>query len=314
MKYFFLFMVTFWLSFSQAYASTPIPKEGFINVKGGKVWYRINGTGNKTPLLLLHGGPGSSSFNLDGLSELSTDRPVIFIDQLGCGRSSRITDTSLMTIQQFVEQLEQVRKGLHLDQFYLYGHSWGTMLGIDYYLKYPKAIKAIVFSSPCFSTKAWTNDADTLIATLPKDIQIAISVNEKNKTYNDTAYENAVNVYYANFVKRSKVSKARQDSSKMYFGKNVYEFMWGPSEFTAAGNLLKYDRIKDLPKVKVPTLLMAGEFDEARPSTVKYFQSLIPKSEFKMIRSAGHATIIDNKEETIQTLRKFLLDMDALLK
>jgi proline iminopeptidase len=219
-----------------------------------------------------------------------------------------------MTIQQFVEQLEQVRKALHLDQFYLYGHSWGTMLGIDYYLKYPKAIKAIVFSSPCFSTKAWTNDADTLIASLPKAIQMDISVNEKNKTYNTTAYENAINIYYANFVKRTKVSQARQDSSKMFFGKNVYEFMWGPSEFTATGNLLNYDRVKDLPKVKVPTLLMAGEFDEARPSTVKYFQTLIPGSVFKMIPNAGHATIIDNKEETIQTLRQFLLKVDALHK
>jgi proline iminopeptidase len=307
-------LVSLCFTFQYSIASAPIPKEGFINVKGGKVWYRINGTANKTPLLLLHGGPGSSSFNLDGLSELSTDRPVIFMDQLGCGRSSRITDTSLMTIQQFVEQLEQVRKALHLEKFYLYGHSWGTMLGIDYYLKYPKAIKAIIFSSPCFSTKAWTNDADTLIATLPKDIQMAISVNEKNKTYNATDYENAVNVYYANFVKRSKVSKARQDSSKMYFGKKVYEFMWGPSEFTATGNLLKYDRVKDLAKIKVPTLLMAGEFDEARPSTVNYFHTLIPGSEFKMISNAGHATIIDNKEETIQTLRKFLLKMDALNK
>ena len=57
-------------------------KEGFIEVDGGKIWYRINGGGNKTPILLLHGGPGSSSYGLDPLKELSKDRPVIFYDQL----------------------------------------------------------------------------------------------------------------------------------------------------------------------------------------------------------------------------------------
>ena len=98
-------------------------KEGFIEVKGGKIWYRIDGEGDKTPVLLLHGGPGSSSFYLEPLKELSQDRPVIFLDQLGCGRSTRITDTTLMTIEKNVEQLEQVRKALRLDKFYLYGHS-----------------------------------------------------------------------------------------------------------------------------------------------------------------------------------------------
>ncbi len=312
--YFLLTLVLFSSIFQNSFASVPIIKEGFINVKGGKVWYRINGTGNKTPLLLLHGGPGSSSFNLDGLAELGNDRPIIFIDQLGCGRSTRITDTSLMTIENYVEQVAQIRKALHLKKFYLYGHSWGTMLGIDYYLKYPRAIKAIVFSSPCFSTKAWTNDADTLIASLPEAIQNAIRENEKNKTYSNEAYQKAVTIYYKNFVKRSEVAKSRSDSSSKYFGANVYEFMWGPSEFTATGNLLKYDRLKDLPTIKVPTLLMAGEYDEARPSTVKYFQSLISGSEFKMIPNAGHATIIDNKQETNLTLRTFLLKMDRLYK
>ena len=297
---FLLILISLCFTFQNCYASVPIIKEGFINVKGGKVWYRINGTGNKTPLLLLHGGPGSSSFNLDGLADLGNDRPI------------RITDTSLMTIQQYVEQLEQIRTALHLNQFYLYGHSWGTMLGIDYYLKYPKAIKAIIFSSPCFSTKAWTNDADTLIATLPADIQIAIRVNEKNKTYSNESYQKAVTLYYKNFVKRSEVAKSRSDSASRFFGANVYQFMWGPSEFTATGNLLKYDRLKELSSIKVPTLLMAGEYDEARPSTVKYFQSLIPDSEFKMIPNAGHATIIDNKKETNQTIRTFLLKMDAV--
>jgi proline iminopeptidase len=204
--------------------STP-PKEGFIEVEGGKIWYRINGEGDKTPVLLLHGGPGSSSFNLEPLKELSQDRPVIFLDQLGCGRSTRITDTTLMTIEKNVEQLEQVRKALKLDNFYLYGHSWGTMLGMDYYVKYPKGIQGLIFSSPLFSTKIWTDDADTLIATLPEATQKAIRESERQQNYASQAYKQAMKVYYKAYVRRSDKSKSQQDTAAKYFGENVYNFM-----------------------------------------------------------------------------------------
>ena len=99
------------------------PIEGFINVKGGKVWYRIVGEGDKTPILLLHGGPGVPSYYLNPLAALSKDRPVIFLDQLGCGRSDVITDTSLLTVENFVEELEQFKQALGLKDYYLYGQS-----------------------------------------------------------------------------------------------------------------------------------------------------------------------------------------------
>ena len=290
--------------------STP-PKEGFIEVDGGKIWYRIDGEGDKTPVLLLHGGPGSSSFYLEPLKVLSNDRPVIFIDQLGCGRSTRITDTTLMTIEKYVEQLEQVRKALKLDKFYLYGHSWGTMLGMDYYIKYPKGIQGLIFSSPLFSTKIWTDDADTLIKTLPAATQKAIRESERLKDYTNEAYKEAMEVYYKAYVRRSDKSKSQQDTAAKFFGENVYNFMWGPSEFTATGNLLNYNRLKDLPKITVPTLLTAGEFDEARPSSVRYYTSLIPGAQFKEIPQAAHSTMMDNPKEYIGVLREFLRKMDV---
>jgi proline iminopeptidase len=306
-----LFIVLASLFFFTSCSPSNKSSEGFIEVEGGKIWYRIDGDGEKTPLLLLHGGPGSSSFYLEPLKELSEDRPVIFIDQLGCGRSTRITDTTLMTIEKNVEQLEQVRKALKLDRFYLYGHSWGTMLGIDYYLKYPKGIQALIFASPLFSTKIWTQDADTLISKLSKEDQLAIRTSEKQKNYTSESYQNAVNAFYKAYLRRSEQSQSQKDSSDLFFGEKIYAFMWGPSEFTATGNLLNYDRIKDLPKIKVPTLLTAGEFDEARPSSVKYFQSLIPGSQFKLIPHAGHVTMDDNVKENNQVLRDFLRQMDS---
>jgi proline iminopeptidase len=217
-----------------------------------------------------------------------------------------------MTIEQNVEQLEQVRKALKLDKFYLYGHSWGTMLGMDYYVKYPKGIQGLIFSSPLFSTKIWTDDADTLIATLPEATQKAIRESERLKDYTNEAYKEAMEVYYKAYVRRSDKSKSQQDTAAKFFGENVYNFMWGPSEFTATGNLLNYNRLKDLPKITVPTLLTAGEFDEARPSSVRYYTSLIPGGQFKEIPQAAHSTMMDNPKEYIGVLREFLQKMDII--
>lgn len=287
------------------------PHEEYINVTGGKVWYRIVGSGNKTPLLLLHGGPGSTSYYLNPLRELGKDRPVIFFDQLGCGRSDRITDTTLMTLENYTDEVEQVRKALGLNEFYLYGHSWGTTLALEYYLKFPEGIKAIVFSSPLFSTDLWIKDADTLIASLPDSIQQIIKISEENKTYSSADYQRATKYYYYRFLERVVQHSADLDSTHKTFGENVYEFMWGPSEFKATGNLKDYDRVSSLQTIKLPVLLICGEYDEARPTTVKYFQSLIPNSKLVIIKNSGHVTIIDNTKDNNKAIAGFLNKLDS---
>jgi len=280
--------------------------EGFVEVTGGEVWYRINGSGQNTPVLLLHGGPGSSSYGFEPYKKLSNDRPIVFYDQLGSGRSDRITDTTLMTVERYVEEVEQVRKELDLEKVFLHGQSWGTALGLEYYLKYPDHVEGIIFSSPYFSTKRWIKDANDLVKTLPDSIQQIIKTNEKNQSFNNQEYKNAVSLFYSKFLRRKERSQAQKDTAGKYFGTNVYEYMWGPSEFTATGTLLDYDRIDKLSEIKVPVLFITGEYDEARPSTVKYYQSLVPNAKFVEISNSGHATLNDNPEEALFAIKKFL--------
>jgi proline iminopeptidase len=283
--------------------------EGFINVDGGKVWYRVVGNGNQTPILVLHGGPGAPSYYLKPLSALGTDRKVIFYDQLGCGKSDRSTDTTKMTVDHFVEELKTVVQHFGLKEFYLFGQSWGTMLGTDYYLKYPKGIKAMILSSPAISIPMWLSDADTLLSTLPDSIQNAVRTNEQNKMYDSPAYQQAIQVYYQNFVARKLPWSVDIDSTFMQLGQS-YQYMWGPSEFTAEGALKTYDRTNRLGEIKVPTLFIAGEFDEARPSTVKYYQSLVPGSKFEIIKGAAHITMQDKPEESNKVATDFLNSLE----
>lgn len=292
--------------YSSCSTKKEIPSEGFVEVEGGKVWYRINGEGENTPLLILHGGPGSSSLGQEPLKVLGDERRIVFYDQLGSGRSDRITDTTLMRVDRYIEEVEELRKALDLEKVYLYGQSWGTALSLEYYLKYPEHVEGIIFSSPYFSTKRWIKDANELVETLPDSIQKIIRENEKNKTFSNQEYKDAVDLFYSKFLRRKERPQALKDTAKKYFGTNVYEYMWGPSEFTATGTLLNYDRIDKLPEIKVPVLFLTGEYDEARPSTVKYYQSLVPNARYKEISNSGHATLNDNPEEALKALEEFL--------
>jgi proline iminopeptidase len=283
--------------------------EGFINVDGGKIWYNVVGTGNKTPMLVLHGGPGAPSYYLKTLSALGTDRKIIFYDQLGCGKSDHSTDTTKMTVAHFVEELKTVVDHFGLKEFYLYGQSWGTMLGTDYYLKYPQGIKAIILGSPAISIPMWLKDADTLLSTLPDSIQNVVKINEQNKTFEAPAYKQAVQVFYQNFVARKLPWSADIDSTFAQLGQS-YLYMFGPSEFTATGVLKSYDRTNRLGEFKVPTLFITGEFDEARPSTVRYYQSLVPGAKFELIKGAAHMTSQDNPEENNRVIAEFLNSLE----
>jgi len=112
MKYrLFVFLLSL-LTLSGCERRVVSPDEGFIDVPGGRVWYRVVGKGPGTPLLLLHGGPGAPSYYLKPLAALGDERPVIFYDQLGCGRSDRPTDSTLWTIQRFIEELADLLQEL----------------------------------------------------------------------------------------------------------------------------------------------------------------------------------------------------------
>lgn len=284
--------------------------EGYVQVKGGKIWYRILGEGKQTPILMLHGGPGGTSKSFYQFASLGQDRPIIIFDQLGSGRSDAHTDTLLLKVDNFVEQVEALKTSLGLKEFYLLGHSWGTALALEYYLKHPKGIKAIIFNSPYFSTAMWKADADKLISTLPDSIQLAIKTGEKNHDYESAEYKNANEVFSKNFGVRKTRLTSELDTSTAKGSKFIYNYMWGPTEFTATGTLLHYDRVQSLKTIKIPTLFITGEFDEARPATVKYFQSLVPHSKFVMINDAGHGTMHDNRSQNINAIKNFLAELE----
>ena len=282
------------------------PVEGYMDIADMQVWYRIAGRGDNTPLLLLHGGPGLSSHYLESLTELAIDRPVIFFDQPGGGRSDRVKDINKVDIPYFVNALEALRQKLGLKQFYLYGQSWGSLLALEYYLEQPEGVKALIFSSPLISTPAWIKDTDFLISTLPEDIQEAIRQHEASGTFDSPEYQQALQVFYERFVARKLPWSDDFQETVEHMAPEVYNHLWGHSEFNATGLLRTHDRSESLKDIRVPVLYLCGEFDEARPDTIRRFHEMTPGSKMHVVPDAAHLTMHDAPGVDVAVIREFL--------
>jgi len=287
------------------------PGEGYVDVEGGRVWYRVVGSGSEIPLLLLHGGPGAPSYYLNPLEQVSVDRPVIFYDQLGAGRSERPTDESLWTVNRFVNELAEVREALGLDNVHILGHSWGSMLAIDYMLTKPEGVQSLILASPALSVRRWAEDADRLIAQLPVGLQQAIERHEAAGTTDDPEYQEATMEYYKRHLSRSDPWSEDLQLAFENLNPDIYGLMWGPSEFTATGTLKNYEREDVLPNLDLPVLFTVGRYDEATPETVQYFQGLVPGSKIAIFENSAHMTMLDEPQSYTDTVRQFLNEVDS---
>ena len=281
-------------------------QEGFIDVTGGKVWYRIAGSGDSIPLMVLHGGPGYPHDDLEALDELADQRPVVYYDQLGCGKSDRPDDLSLWKAERFVEELGQVRRALDLGRVHILGHSWGSMLATDYALTQPKGLVGLILASPPISVPRWLEDAEKLKATLPREVQEAIARHEAAGTVDSQEYEDATMEFNKRFVCRLDPWPEVMSKSEAGMGTVVYETMWGPTEFYMTGNLADYDRSSRLKEIKVPTLFTCGRFDEATPESTTWYQSLLPGSEIAIFEHSAHMTHLEEPDRYIRVVRDFL--------
>lgn len=280
----------------------------------GKTFFLKKGKIKKKalPIIGLHGGPGGTHLGLYSLSWLSDERCTVLYDQIGSGFSSELP-LNKAKISTFVDNLNNLVNHLNLDRFHLYGASWGTTLALEYFLKHGKKgkIASITFQSPMFSTQVWERDANRLVKKLSPNQQKVIKYCHEINAMDSKVYKEAVKDYYARFVYRL---KKRPEWAPVRIpnvhGEKIYNHMWGPSEFFSTGTLKKYDRLADLKKVDVPTLVICGQHDEATPESGKKFAAKM-KGEFKMIKGGSHSLLTEKPKETLSALKAFLTKIES---
>ncbi|MBI5289432.1 MAG: proline iminopeptidase-family hydrolase [Chloroflexi bacterium] len=279
---------------------------GYIDVEGGRVWYRIEGGGPGVPLLTLHGGPGIPHDYLEPLAVLGDERPVVFCDQLGAGKADRPDDSTLWTVERYVREVQRVRDVLELREVHILGQSWGTMLAVDYALSGAPGIRSLVLENPCLSVNRWAADADMLIAQLPPDVRDVIKKHRAAETYDDPEYQRALGTWYRRHMCRLEHWPELLTRTARAGNPAVYTAMWGPTDFVATGATREYERADDLGSLTMPVLYITGRHDTATPETTAFYAQQTPHAELAILEESSHSPHIEEPDAFNAVVRDFL--------
>lgn len=282
------------------------------------VWTQKHGDNPDIKVLLLHGGPGATHEYLEIFQDHfpGAGFEFYFYDQLGSMHSDQPDEPELWETARFVEEVEQVRQalGLNADNFYLYGQSWGGILAIEYALKYQENVKGLIISNMMASIPAY-NDyaANVLMPDMDQDVLAEIKALEANEDYSNPRYlELLMEHHYVDHVLRMP-SGQWPDSVLRGFdhiNPKIYVPMQGPSELGASGKLADWDRVADLPKIKIPTLVIGAAHDTMDPTHMKMMADAVQNGRYLECPNGSHLAMYDDTETYFQGLIGFIRDID----
>jgi proline iminopeptidase len=216
-------------------------------------------------------------------------------------------DTSLWTIPRYVEEVEEVRLGLGLDNFVLYGQSWGGMLSIEYAMKYQQHLRALVLSNMTASIKSYLRRLEELKDLLTPESRANLDALEAAQDYDAPEYQRIMmEELYPQVLCRTKpwpepVTRAFRDANL-----KIYNEMQGKSEFVVTGNFKDWDRWDDLHKINVRTLTIGAGHDTMDPEDLKKMATLIPKGESLICPNGSHLAMWDDQTVYFAGLLAFL--------
>jgi proline iminopeptidase len=285
-----------------------------IPVAGGKykVWTKKVGpsTGKATvKVLLLHGGPGFSHEYLEALESFLPEAGIemYYYDQLGCNNSDQPDDPSLWTLPRYTEEVEEVRRALGLENFVLYGHSWGGILAIEYALHYQQHLRGLVISNMTAGTQAYLKRTAALKLQLPTDTLARLTVLEAKQDYDSPEYQKIMmDDLYPKMICRIQPWPEPVTRAFRHANDKIYDQMQGKSEFLVTGNLKDWERWDRLHEIKVKALTIGAQYDEMDPDDMRKMATLMPNATNAYCPSGSHLCMWDDQEVYFKQLLKFL--------
>lgn len=280
--------------------------EGTIAVPGGDVWFKRVGGGRGLPLLVVHGGPGLPHNYVLALERLADEREVIFWDQLGCGNSECPSDPQLWTMERSVAEADAVISALGLERFHLFGNSWGGMLAQQYVLDVATTAVSLTISNSIASIPAFADMVSRLKHDLDPATQSAIDRHEAAGTTHSREYQDAIRTWNQTYLCRVLPWPREVQDAFMRMGTEIFETMFGPSDFHIVGTIKTWDVFDRLTEITLATLIIAGRHDECAPEHMREMHQRIKGSRFELFESSSHMPFIEEPQRFDQVMRDFL--------
>ena len=280
-----------------------------------KLWYGRIGSGSAPCALVLHGGPGGNHHNLVAFQALADERPVVFYDQLGCGKSDRPDNPALWTAERYFEEVRAVRDGLGLRDYHLIGHSWGTTLAVGFATRHPDGILSVSLHSPVLSFPYYTQHvAPGLkqgLTCLNGEAGQVIDDYELRGVGTRSDYDEACIEFTKRHVTRT---WPQPDAMKRLIAARnaaVHDTMVASgSELNVPGNLKTMDVTPQLAKLGVPVLMTCGRDDLCTPAYMKWQAGFADDPQCHIIEGSAHMTPVDRPVELLRLQRAFLGEVE----
>lgn len=266
-----------------------------------------NGRTDKT-LLLLNGGPGLPCDYLltPHLPMRDEGWTVVSYDQLGCGESDQPEDASLWTLDRYVRELEEVVRALGLDRMHLLGHSWGTWLGTEFALRNQARIAKYVIADGDCDTPHLVGQLERLRAALGHDTVEMMKRREAAGTIDHPEYQAAITLLNYRHVCRLDTWPQPLTRSLEKWNMGPYKTIQGPNEFTYTGNIRDWTLIPKLGNLRVPCLVLCGEFDELPPPCSYRIHNALPDSRLHVFPGCSHMPFYEDPPPYFERLLAFL--------
>lgn len=289
--------------------------EGYMPFMGHHTYYRTVGERtDKAPLILLHGGPGSTHNYFEVLDRVAEEdgRMLVMYDQIGCGNSYVDGRPELWKAETWVNELIALREHLGLDTCHLLGQSWGGMLLLTYICGYEHSgVKSGILSSTLPASWLWGIEQARMIKELPEEYQEAIKTATETGDYSSDIYQRAEEEY----MLRHAAGKPDPNGPecllrKKRTGRESYVIGWGPNEYTPMGTLKDYDVIDKLKDIKEPCLVINGGNDLCTPYIAKVMYDNIPNSRWELFRECRHMCFVEDNDHYVEVLKEWLNEKD----
>ena len=285
---------------------------------GYHLWTNTQGEGD-IHLLALHGGPGGNheywEDTAEQLAKQGLNVQVTMYDQLGSLYSDQpdYSDPEIakkyLTYEYFLDEVDEVRAKLGLDNIYLIGQSWGGLLVQEYSVKYGQHLKGAIISSMVDEIDEYVDHVNALREkTLPADAVAFMKECEDRNDYSNPKYQEYVQIMNEQYVDRKQPSKLYH--LKDLGGDAVYNVFQGDNEFVITGKLKDWHFRDQLKNIKVPTLLTFGEHETMPLETAKTMDSLIPNSKLVTTPNGGHHHMVDNPDVYYKHLADFIRSVE----
>ncbi len=318
MKKAFLFSILFLLTANLFAQTFPDSFTGgkYYTVNGAKLYTVTSGTGE--PVIIIPGGPGGAHLGyrvFDSLT-LNSNIQVIYFDAFGRGKSDTAKDVKEYSLERDIEDIEGLRKAMHLDKISLLGHSYGSLVAQGYAVKYGEHLSHLIIANGFHSFIMWQENDDNsnheIKTNYPEVWTALMAIREKGAVSSDDAHQDIYGRVPYGFLYAYNPAKftgggSRKPYPNAFNSKLYYQMVGKDGDFIVGSDIGNFDFRKQLKDLKMPVLIIAGRFDRvAVPSMQVKYKEYCPQAKFVMFEKSGHNPQVEEPEKEFPLIKDFL--------